>query len=186
MSAADSEESRWPDFATASIRTQSRRSTVAQRSSSATCRLRLAALRQRRGRLRVGHRPQVRHVREISLPGHRVARLCAGLDGNTRTIHHRICAPARYNARVKRIGWISVGLLLVAAITAGGVLLLSGDEGGGPGGGAPPDDSTARTTSTSTPATSRPPPGPQSVEGLHPPRGPRGDRPIERRAPGSG
>ena len=35
MSAADSEESRWPDFATASIRTQSRRSTVAQRSSSA-------------------------------------------------------------------------------------------------------------------------------------------------------
>ena len=35
MSAADSEESRWPDFATASIRTQSSRSTVAQRSSSA-------------------------------------------------------------------------------------------------------------------------------------------------------
>jgi hypothetical protein len=58
---------------------------------------------------------------------------------------------------VKRIGWISVGLLLVAAITAGGVLLLSGDEGGGHGGGAPPDDSTARTTSTSTSATSRPP-----------------------------
>ena len=37
MSAADSEESRWPDLATASIRTQSIRSTVAQRSSSATC-----------------------------------------------------------------------------------------------------------------------------------------------------
>ena len=35
MSAADSEESRWPDFATASIRTQSMRRTVAQRSSSA-------------------------------------------------------------------------------------------------------------------------------------------------------
>src|SRR5436309_6199997 len=35
MSAAESEESRWPDLATASIRTQSIRSTVAQRSSSA-------------------------------------------------------------------------------------------------------------------------------------------------------
>ena len=35
MSAADSELSRWPDLATASIRTQSIRSTVAQRSSSA-------------------------------------------------------------------------------------------------------------------------------------------------------
>ena len=35
MSAADSEESRWPDFATASIETQSMRSTVAHRSSSA-------------------------------------------------------------------------------------------------------------------------------------------------------
>src|SRR5918994_4180602 len=34
MSAADSELSRWPDLATASIRTQSIRSTVAQRSSS--------------------------------------------------------------------------------------------------------------------------------------------------------
>src|SRR3954451_20166640 len=34
MSAAESDESRWPDFATASIRTQSRRRTVAQRSSS--------------------------------------------------------------------------------------------------------------------------------------------------------
>src|SRR3954464_15076302 len=34
-SAADSEESKCPDFATASIRTQSIRSTVAQRSSSA-------------------------------------------------------------------------------------------------------------------------------------------------------
>src|SRR2546423_9691221 len=36
MSAAESEESRWPDLATASIRTHSLRSTVAQRSSSAT------------------------------------------------------------------------------------------------------------------------------------------------------
>src|SRR5262245_19772940 len=36
MSADDSEESRCPDFATASIETQSRRRTVAQRSSSAT------------------------------------------------------------------------------------------------------------------------------------------------------
>ena len=36
MSADDSEESRWPDFATASIRTHSMRSSVAQRSSSAT------------------------------------------------------------------------------------------------------------------------------------------------------
>src|SRR5436190_23424934 len=35
MSAAESEESRCPDLATASIRTQSIRSTVAQRSSSA-------------------------------------------------------------------------------------------------------------------------------------------------------
>ena len=35
MSAAESEESRWPDFATASIRTHSMRSSVAQRSSSA-------------------------------------------------------------------------------------------------------------------------------------------------------
>src|SRR4029079_6716378 len=35
MSVAESEESRWPDLATASIRTQSIRSTVAQRSSSA-------------------------------------------------------------------------------------------------------------------------------------------------------
>ena len=35
MSAAESEVSRWPDLATASIRTQSMRSTVAQRSSSA-------------------------------------------------------------------------------------------------------------------------------------------------------
>src|SRR5437764_4889329 len=35
MSAAESEESRCPDLATASIRTQSSRSTVAQRSSSA-------------------------------------------------------------------------------------------------------------------------------------------------------
>ena len=36
MSAAESELSRCPDFATASIRTHSSRSTVAQRSSSAT------------------------------------------------------------------------------------------------------------------------------------------------------
>src|SRR2546427_10040508 len=35
MSAAERDESRWPDFATASIRTQSRRSTVAHRPSSA-------------------------------------------------------------------------------------------------------------------------------------------------------
>src|SRR5689334_1019700 len=35
MSAAESEESRWPDLATASIRTQSTRRRVAQRSSSA-------------------------------------------------------------------------------------------------------------------------------------------------------
>ena len=35
MSAADSEESRWPDLATASIRTHSARSIVAERSSSA-------------------------------------------------------------------------------------------------------------------------------------------------------
>ena len=36
MSAAESDESRWPDLATASIRTHSSRSSVAQRSSSAT------------------------------------------------------------------------------------------------------------------------------------------------------
>ena len=35
MSAAESDESRWPDLATASIRTHSMRSRVAQRSSSA-------------------------------------------------------------------------------------------------------------------------------------------------------
>ncbi len=39
MSAAESEESRWPDLATASMRTQSERSTVAQRSSSGDRRL---------------------------------------------------------------------------------------------------------------------------------------------------
>ena len=63
MSAAESEESRWPDLATASIRTQSIRSTVAQRSSSAVPRRSSPACGSRAGAW-VRDGPQVRHVGE--------------------------------------------------------------------------------------------------------------------------
>ena len=54
MSAAESEESRWPDLATASIRTQSIRRTVAQRSSSCVVGTGLPSPCDRGGGLRSG------------------------------------------------------------------------------------------------------------------------------------
>ena len=70
-------------------------------------------------------------------------------------------ASSRYNARVRRIGWTSLGLVLVAAIAGVGVLVISGDDEGGHGGGASPGGSSLRTASAPAPGSSRRRPRPE-------------------------
>ena len=69
MSAAESEESRCPDLATASIRTQSRRCTVAQRSSSAIVGSISPRASSFEGGCGIGNGAQMAHGREVTVSG---------------------------------------------------------------------------------------------------------------------
>ena len=146
MSAADSEESRWPDFATASIRTQSRRSTVAQRSSSAIEGFASTRSASFGGGLGSGTGLRCRHVGEVSGGAPSRAEAMGGPGRNRSPGFARqskragVCAilGVRRFART-RLVWLAAAALATAA----GVLVLSGDEeGGGPG--SPPSSRASR------------------------------------------
>jgi hypothetical protein len=68
----------------------------------------------------------------------------------------RRVTPARYNARVRRIGWTALGLVLVAAIAGGGLLLISGDDEGGLGTNSSAGGPPTRSAPAPTPETPRP------------------------------
>src|SRR6185295_736985 len=123
MSAADSEESRWPDFATASIRTQSRRRTVAHRSSSAIeC---SASVRSASLRGGLGSGTGVRCLTSARLAADPISFAGYGRAW-TETVVRNPCLVRSFARRP--LVWLAVAALA----TGVAVLLLSGDEDGGP------------------------------------------------------
>src|SRR5215208_5559895 len=84
MSAAESEESRWPDLATASIRTQSIRSTVAHRSSSAIRGFASSRSARFGGGLGSGTGVRCLTAARLALLATNGASVCAGMDGTAR------------------------------------------------------------------------------------------------------
>src|SRR5436189_508116 len=84
MSAAESEESRCPDFATASIRKQSIRSTIAQRSSSAIRGFASSRSASFGGGFGSGTGVRCRMAARLALLATSEPSVCAGMDGTVR------------------------------------------------------------------------------------------------------